>query len=175
MKKVTYYFIIFLMFFILASFIFPEKDKVQWISVAELQRTYSKDPRPIIVDVYTSWCGWCKVMDKETYRNTKVADYINEHFYAVKLDAETKEVFDWNGKQYRYNEAYQSNELAVYLMGGNMSYPTTVLMPSLASQPAPMAGFLKPNELEAPLKFFANDNYKTKTYQQFIQSFKGSW
>ena len=111
MKKVTYYFKIFLVFFLLASFIFPNKDKVQWISVAELQRTYSKDPRPIIVDVYTSWCGWCKVMDKETYRNTKVADYINEHFYAVKLDAETKEVFDWNGKQYRYNDAYQSNEL----------------------------------------------------------------
>lgn len=164
-----------MLFFILVSFNFPDKDKVQWMSVAELQVAYSKAPKPIIVDVYTSWCGWCKVMDKETYRNTKVANYINEHFYAVKLDAETKEIFDWNGKQYAYNDAYQSNDLAVYLMGGQMSYPTTVLLPSLASQPGPMAGFLKPNELEAPLKFFGEDNYKTTTYQQFIQSFKGLW
>ena len=175
MKKVTYYFTVCLLFFISASFNFPEKDKVQWMSVAELNTAYIKAPRPIIVDIYTSWCGWCKVMDKETYRNAKVANYINEHFYAVKLDAETKEVFDWNGKQYAYNGAYQSNELAVYLMGGQMSYPTTVLLPSLTSQPAPMAGFLKPNELEAPLKFFAEENYKIKTYQQFIQSFKASW
>lgn len=145
------------------------------MSIAELQLAYTKAPRPIIVDVYTSWCGWCKVMDKETYRNAKVSDYINEHFYAVKLDAETKEVFDWNGKQYSYNDAYQSNELAVYLMAAQMSYPTTVLLPSLASQPAPMTGFLKPNELEAPLKFFGDGNYKTTTYQQFIQSFKGTW
>ena len=116
MKKVTYYFIICLVFFISASFNFSEKDKVQWMSVAELNTAYIKTPRPIIVDIYTSWCGWCKVMDKETYRNAKVANYINEHFYAVKIDAETKEVFDWNGKQYAYNVAYQSNELAVYLM-----------------------------------------------------------
>ncbi len=175
MKKVTYYFTIVVLFFLVASFNSQDNDKVQWMSVAELQTAYSKAPRPIIVDVYTSWCGWCKVMDKETYQNAKVANYINEHFYAVKLDAETKDIFYWNGKQYAYNEAYQSNDLAVYLMAGQMSYPTTVLLPSLTSQPGPMAGFLKPKELEAPLKFFAEGNYKTTTYQQFIQSFKGTW
>lgn len=175
MKKVTFNFTIFLLFFISVSFNLSDKVKVQWISVAELHTSYSKNPKPIIVDVYTSWCGWCKIMDRETYRNEKVANYINEHYYAVKLDAETKEVFDWNGKHYAYNDTYQSNELAVYLMGGQMSYPTTVLFPSLESQPGPLAGFLKPNELEAPLKFFAEGIYKIKTYQQFIQSFKGSW
>ena len=175
MKKVTYYFTIILLFFIAASFRLRVRDKVQWMTIDEMHTAFNKAPRPIIVDVYTSWCGWCKVMDKETYRNTKVANYINEHFYAVKLDAETKDAFDWNGKHYAYNEAYKSNELAVYLMGGQMSYPTTVLLPSLMSQPAPVAGFLKPTELEAPLKFFAEETYKIKTYQQFIQNFKASW
>lgn len=66
-----------------------KKEKINWLSMAELQAAYAKNPKPIIIDVYTDWCGWCKVMDRETYSNDKVADYINKNFYAVKYNAES--------------------------------------------------------------------------------------
>lgn len=175
MQKVTTILLSALIVIISASFLNSTKDKVQWLTVAEMQAAYSKNPRPILVDVYTSWCGWCKVMDKETYRKDNVANYINEHYYAVKLDAESKESFEWNGKQYNYDKENKSNELAQMLLYGQLSFPTTVMLPSLDARPAPLPGYLKPNEIEAPLKFFAEGAYKTKSFPEFNQGFKGSW
>lgn len=42
----------------------------------------------ILVDAYTDWCGWCKVMDKKTFTDPAVADKINTSFYPVKLEME---------------------------------------------------------------------------------------
>lgn len=175
MQKVAVSFIAFITFISILSFSIKKKEKVQWLTVAELQVAYAKNPKPILVDVYTSWCGWCKVMDKETYAKDDVANYINEKYYAVKLDAESKESFEWNGKKYEYKSEYKSNELAVFLLYGQMSYPSTVFLSALDAQPAPMAGYLKPKELEAPLKFFGDGAYKTKNYPEFMNGFKPSW
>ena len=114
-------------------------------------------------------------MDRETYSKEKVAFYINEHYYALKLDAEIKETLEWNGKQYGYNAAYKSNELAVYLLGGHMSYPTTVFLTALNAQPAALPGYLKPKEIEPPLKYFGEGIYKTQSFQEFNISFTTSW
>jgi uncharacterized protein YyaL (SSP411 family) len=140
-----------------------------------MQVAYKKSPKPILIDVYTSWCGWCKVMDKETYRNEKVANYINEHYYAVKLDAESKDAYNWGETKYVYDPATKSNGLAIYLLYGQMSFPTTVFLADLYAQPAPLAGYLKPNEIEAPLKYFGEGVFKSTTFVLFSQTFKSSW
>ena len=40
------------------------------------------------MDMYTVWCGPCKMLDKNTFHNKDVADYINKYYYAVKFNAE---------------------------------------------------------------------------------------
>jgi thioredoxin-related protein len=175
MQKVTLFLLIIAMFLSVCSFNNAGKEKIQWLTVAEMQIAFSKSPRPILIDVYTSWCGWCKVMDKETYRNNKVVNYINEHFYAVKLDAEDKDAFIWLGEKYDYNPQYKANSLAVYLLDGQMSFPTTVFLTDLKAQPAPLAGYLKPVEIEAPLKYFGGGAFKSTSFSEFSQSFKSSW
>lgn len=42
--------------------------------------------RPILLDVGAVWCPWCSLMDRDTYTNPETADYINQHFVAVKVD-----------------------------------------------------------------------------------------
>ena len=42
--------------------------------------------RPILLDVGAVRCPWCKLMDRDTYGNAETADYINQHFLAVKVD-----------------------------------------------------------------------------------------
>ena len=175
MKKVNVFFIAFLIAFVFTSFKITENDKIHWLSIEEMQLAYKKKPKPIIVDVYTSWCGWCKVMDKETYSNDQVAAYINEKYYAVRIDAETKESLEWNGKKYGYVSQYKVNELAAYFLNGQMSYPTTVFFSSLEGNPAPLAGYLKPKEIESPLKFFGDGVYKTKNFPDYLKGFTASW
>jgi thioredoxin-related protein len=174
MKSLNPIFIITILFLITVSFV-PKKDKVQWLTIEELHDAYLKNPKPILVDVYTSWCGWCKVMDKETYNNEKVADYINEHYYAVKLDAELKDSLEWNGKKYGYNKEEDVNELASYFTYGQMSFPSTVFLTDLNAQPEPLSGYLKVKEIETPLKFFGEGAYKNQNLPDFDKTFITSW
>jgi len=45
----------------------------------------------IFIDCYTDWCGWCKVMDKETMVDPTIISLINDNFIAVKMDMEKGE------------------------------------------------------------------------------------
>ena len=114
-------------------------------------------------------------MDKETYGNDKVADYLNRNFYAVKFNAESKTQVVFGNRKYGFNPAYNANDLAVYLLGGRMGYPTTVLLSALDAQPAPLSGYLKPSELEPPVKYFGEGAYKNKNFPEYMKGFAGTW
>jgi thioredoxin-related protein len=45
--------------------------------------------RPILLDVGAVWCPWCALMDRDTYTNVDTANYINQHFVAVRVDFDT--------------------------------------------------------------------------------------
>ena len=177
MQKVIVYSAVSILLVVMTSLMVPQKEKVKvkWMSVEEMHAAYKINPKPILVDVYTSWCGWCKVMDKQTYSNEKVAAYINEKYYAVKYDAESKDPVTWNGQQYVYNPQNKVNDMAIYLLYGQLSYPSTVFLSSLDAKPAQLAGFLKPKEIESPLKFFGDGAYKTKNFPEFMKSFSSNW
>ncbi len=157
------------------SFALPDKEKINWISMQELNEAYAKNPKPVLIDIYTSWCGWCKEMDRTTYKNDKLATYVNQHYYAVKFDAESREAITFNNKQYKYNAQYKTNELAIFLTGGQLSYPTTVFMSGTNAQPAPIPGYMKPKEMEGPIKYFGEKADAIETYVVFNKKLHTEW
>ena len=70
---------------------FSESKTINWISFNEAYLKCKKNPRPILIDIYTTWCGPCKLMSAQTFNNPQIAKYINDHYYAVKFDAESKD------------------------------------------------------------------------------------
>jgi len=46
--------------------------------------------KPFFVDVYTTWCGPCKNLDKQTFQDKELGDYINKNFVNLKWDAESE-------------------------------------------------------------------------------------
>jgi thioredoxin-related protein len=150
-------------------------EKIQWIKLDEASVKVKEQSKPIIIDLYTDWCYWCKVMDKKTYSNKKVIEYMNEHFYSVKLNAETKDAINWKDKTYRYNSKYNINDFSIFLTYGRASFPTTVIIADDQSAPIPIAGYMEVKEIEKILKYFGEGAYKTMNFPQFEKTFKSTW
>lgn len=152
-----------------------EKEKINWISMEEVNVKMKTDPRPVMIDLYTNWCYWCKMMDKKTYTNQKVISYINTHFYAVKLNAETKDTVEWNDRSYGYNVGDKVNNFALFVTQGQLSFPNTIIFPEPNKAPASIPGFMEPKEIEVILKYFGDQKYKSQNFSVYSANFKTTW
>lgn len=76
----------------------PANDSLKWYSLEEVQVLMETEPRKVFVDVVADWCKWCKVMEKETFTDPDVIDYINKNYYAVRMDFESEQTIEFLGK-----------------------------------------------------------------------------
>jgi uncharacterized protein YyaL (SSP411 family) len=149
-------------------------DRLQWLSLEETAANLKKEKRPVLIDLYTDWCGWCKVMDRKTYSNPQVIRYLQEKFYPVRVNAESREQISWDGKTYQFNPSYKTNEFAVYITQGRLEFPTTVIIPA-DGQPQAIPGYLEPKDLELIVKYFGEGAYGNIPFDTFQKQFKSSW
>ena len=79
---------------------FGQAASINWITLEEAVAAQQKEPRKIMMDVYTQWCGPCKMMMANTFTNANVIEYVNANYYAVKFDAESPEPVTFRGTEF---------------------------------------------------------------------------
>jgi thioredoxin-related protein len=75
-------------------------QEIKWMSLEKAVEAQKTTPKKIFIDAYTIWCGPCKMLDKNTFRNKDVATYVNENYYAVKFNAEGNETIKFQDKTF---------------------------------------------------------------------------
>ncbi|SHM86387.1 Thioredoxin-related protein [Cyclobacterium lianum] len=111
-----------------------QEERINWYSFEEVIDKAAEQPKMILVDVYTDWCGWCKKMDKETFTDQNVIDYVNQNFYAVKLNAEdAKSKFEFRGKEYTEEEMARAMRVR--------SFPNFVIMDAAMENITQLPGY----------------------------------
>lgn len=152
----------------------PAKSVVNWRSVTSAKSDWNAHKKPILVDIFTDWCHYCKLMDATTYSNDSVISYMNDHFHSVRINAENQAELWWMGKTYHYIPKFKLNELAIYLTNGNIVYPTTVLI-GINGEMKPVGGSLTVNELECLLKYFGENQGGKISWEEYSGHFKSQW
>ncbi len=61
------------------------------LTFAEALKQARKEKKIIMVDYYTTWCGWCKRLDRDTYSSTELGKYADDNIISLKLNAEAGE------------------------------------------------------------------------------------
>lgn len=49
-----------------------------------------REDKPILVSIGYSCCHWCHVMERESFEDEEVAEMLNKHFVAIKVDREER-------------------------------------------------------------------------------------
>jgi thioredoxin-related protein len=170
---------------VFSSALFAQTSKVNWMTIEEATAAQKKEPRKILIDVYTTWCGPCKMMDSNTFTNADVVSFINKNFYAVKFNAESGTDVQFKGTTYK-NPSFDPNARGrngVHEFSRALrvsAYPTIVYLDEKLEMIAPIKGYQSPQQIELYLKFFSSNTYKTVTSQEdweawqknFVPSFK---
>jgi len=174
MKK----YIVLVLFTVFATVIIPAQE-INWITLEEAVELQKKNPKKIMMDMYTAWCGPCKMLDRNTFANKDVAEYVNKHYYAVKFNAEGNTVV--NFKDYKFtninydpakaNRRNSAHQLANYF--SIRSYPTIVFLDEEAELLTSLIGYKKPQQLELFLRLFKNNIHENlKTQEDFFKYYR---
>lgn len=148
-----------------------EKDAVtvNWLTVAQVQENMKINPKKVLIDFHTEWCGWCKKMSKYTFTKPKVAKYINDNFYAVKFDAESKDALDFLGKNFSKrgrNHEFALNQASI---NGRISFPTIVYYDENFNRIKVVPGYYNHQSYLDLIKYFGDNHYKTRSFEEHFK------
>lgn len=154
-----------------------QAQKVEWKTIEQAAKIESKSNAKLyFVDFYTSWCGWCKKMDRETFTHPLVVKILNTYYIPVKFDAEGSNVFTWKGIQYS-NSANTSggrpgtHNFAKAVLGAKMGFPSFGLFNSDQSRLTIIQGYQTADDLVVMLWYFASGDNKRYTFDRYQQIF----
>ncbi|MCY4215368.1 MAG: thioredoxin fold domain-containing protein [Flavobacteriaceae bacterium] len=155
-------------------------QQIQWLSIEQALELQKNEPKKIFMDVYTDWCGPCKMMDILTFSNRDVIEYVNKNFYPVKFNGEGNEEFEHLGIRYsnpQYVATKRKNkmhEFAQYL--GVQGYPVVIFLNEKSEPILPVMGMLDPAQLELYLKFVNSNDYLSvnneQQMKQYVENFQ---
>ncbi|ESU21035.1 thioredoxin family protein [Flavobacterium enshiense DK69] len=156
--------ILFAVLFVLGNLAVHAQDaevkEIKWMTLDEalkLQKDKPKKSKPIFMDVYTDWCGPCKMLDKNTFHDPKFVDYITENYYPVKFNGEGNFEVTYKGKKYA-NPGYDPNrkgrnsvhEFTMFLQV--QGYPSMYVFDKAGEVKNPIVGYLTADQVIEELK-----------------------
>ncbi|WP_200979647.1 thioredoxin family protein [Echinicola sp. 20G] len=125
-------FILLIMFFLGKDVL--AQESIQWLSFEQLDDSLSKQPKKVFIDFYTDWCTYCKKMDRKVFTKPEVIQKINSEFYAVRMDAESRDTIQFDRHVFFNRQATDKragiHDLAMLLgqRNGTFAPPTMIVL-----------------------------------------------
>ena len=135
-----------------------QRESIKWISWESAQDLVKKEPKKLIVDLYTDY------------------DALDKYQEALKFNAEQTQDIIFKNKSYKFiprgTRGY--HELAVEIANGQLSYPTVVFIDEDLNTLQPIPGYWDADDFEMISNYFGGNFYKTTPWSTFQEKFKSS-
>jgi thioredoxin-related protein len=147
---------------------------IKWYTMNEALELQKTKPKKIIVDIYTSFCNSCKVMNKTTFNDKKLAEYINEHFYLVDFNAESKDSIVFNGTTFKYAAIpnFPFHSLALALTMNRFELPSITVLDENLQALDLIPFYLTEKAINPIIHYFGDNEYKSLKWSEYIKTLK---
>lgn len=96
----------------------------------EAEKLSKENPKPFVVFIHTSWCNYCKMMENSTFKNKEVIAILNQDFYFIPLDAETKTTIQFHNQKFQF--VPKGNGIGIHQLATELAtINSQVIYPSL--------------------------------------------
>jgi thioredoxin-related protein len=136
------------------------KEALNWIRYDEGLKLAEKAKKPIFVDFYTNWCRFCKKMDKETFSDKAISQYLGEHFVTVKVNAESKNTVDTPDGSLSERQLARSFSVR--------GYPTYWFLKPSGEKINYTSGYSPPDKFITVLRYIGDGHYETKSFKDYM-------
>lgn len=135
-----------------------KSTEIVWMSYdAGLAKAKAED-KHIFVNFTTSWCGWCKKMNKTTFKEDEILGILADNFVSIKVDGDSKNELDIDGYKITEQNLTRS-EFQV------RSYPTYYFLTPEGGKLGAARGYQNKEQLSKVLTFVAERQYDTTKVQ----------
>jgi thioredoxin-related protein len=141
-------------------------EKLDWLAFDAATEQAKKENKHLIVDIYTSWCGWCRVMERQTYGNPEVAAYLKSNFILAKVNGESSSTLHWKG------QAMSERQFAKTV--GVTGYPSTFFMKPDAELLGGVPGYIKSPDFMIYAQYISTRWYEKGKIQAYVDSLRNA-
>jgi thioredoxin-related protein len=134
-----------------------------WVPFNDGIAAAAKEKKPVVIDFYTSWCHWCKVMDKETFSVPEVKKFLAENFVTIRIDAEsTRDTLDYKGQTYTPVELARAFRVS--------GYPSLAYLDREGELVTVVPGFVPAKRFLPLLDYMNKECYRHQmTFEEFMK------
>lgn len=97
LKKNTFITVLVLLLF---NRIVAQENSINWLNFEQLEDSFTVNPKNVFIVFYADWCAYCKKMDKAAFADAQVIHLLNTDYYAVRMNAETRDSVVFGGDTY---------------------------------------------------------------------------
>ena len=155
--------------------------ELKWYTIQEALKLQETTKKKIFMDVYTTWCGPCKMLDANTFSHPVIKKLLADNFIPVKFNAESGDTIVYKGQtfvnpNYTPQPRKSTHQFAIHIASTNqgLAYPTMVFLDENGDMIQPLTGYLEPARMEPILSFFGTDAYKSIAWPDFFNGFKSA-
>ncbi len=147
------------LFIILLTESSSAQSTVQWFGLEEAQNLAEENQKRVFIFVEAEWCGFCKRMKREVFPRSDIAGLMNEEYYGVLVDLESKKELVFNGKMMTEREFARSKEV--------MQTPTMIFLDDRGEEMGRQPGYLDGDDFYKLLRYVISDDFGTVSFNDF--------